>query len=98
MSENTIDDLKNELAALRKEVKNDATPESFIRKSVWVFGVFFITLIFYGGVIYRDIQILKEKAIPKAEWTDIKYKANATYNKVFEIPIEYQTRGGGTNK
>lgn len=98
MNDKEINDLTVELEKLRKQVNKDATPDSFIRKSVWAFGIFFMTLIFYGGVIYRDIQILKEKAVPKAEWLEVKYKANASYNKVFEIPYEYQTRGGGTNE
>jgi len=68
----------------------------------WIVGIFltvavsFAGLIFYMGATYNDVQHLKNDAIMKQseEWTQNDYRTDRTYFKVFQIPPEYQTRGG----
>jgi len=93
MDEKEICELKEAVDALHKKLKkeNNSGIQRFI---IGTFAIFLITLIFYSGFTYRDIQILKENSIPNADWLDNEAKTSAVYNKVFKIPSEYTTRGG----
>jgi len=85
-----IDELTRKIDTITPEKqKND-----WFKIMVAAFGVLIITFIFSAGVLYRDFQELKDCAIPRSEWEDVRAKTNATYKHVFKIPdAAYQTRG-----
>ena len=73
----------------------------------WIKGLVFsvivlvVCTIYYGGkfvnqveTLQKTVDNLKQTSISIDAWSNNEYKTNAAYNKVFEIPIEYQTRGG----
>jgi hypothetical protein len=82
-----------DLIEQRIESKN-SNGQSWLRGLVLATVTLFIAVIFYGGMMYRDIQILKDNMIPHSDWVDNEAKTNATYNYVFKIPSEAKTRGG----
>lgn len=88
-----ICELKKAVEALHNKLEKDQK-SGLIKFVFGTFAIFLITLIFYSGFTYRDIQILKENSIPSADWLDNEAKTSAVYNKVFKIPHEYTTRGG----
>ena len=85
--------LKLEEIAKRLESQQKNKTDWF-KVMVSVFGIMIVTVIFSAGILWGDFQELKDNQINKHDWEDNEYKTNATYNRVFEIPLEYQIRGG----
>jgi len=101
MMDSEILTIREQLEALTNQVeKANAKSNHTLLKTIFnILGstaviIFSVTVIYYAGKVSRDVEILKDCAIPRAEWEDVKGKANATYKHVFKIPdAAYQARG-----
>ena len=68
---------------------------SWLKLIIGSLGVLILTVVFIGGGIWTQFKIIKENTISKPEWLDTRFKADAAYKKVFNIPDEaFRTRGG----
>ena len=78
---------------------------NWLRGLVFSVIVLVVCTIYYGGKfvenvehLQKSVDDLEQTSISIDAWTNNEYKTNASYNKVFEIPSEYQTRGGASKQ